>query len=257
MIWHDIHDSTYTLGAWCSLGGSSISEILGRVGFDWVVIDLEHGEIGTGGLLDVIRGVEVAGSSPFVRVPATDPVYVKKALDYGAEGVIFPMVSNKEEAKLAVSCMRYQPVGQRGLAKAVRAMSYGLSSPEYLSEIAPNIVTILQLESRKSLESVESIASVKGVDVLFVGPVDLWADMGIEDDYRNEAFESLVAHMLKVCEVNGVCPGILCTSIDMMQWAVRKGFRFLAHGSDVKFLVSGGTFAVASFKQLLSQVASS
>lgn len=241
----------YSLGVWCSLGGSSICEIFGRVGFDWVVIDLEHGEIGTGGLADAIRGVEVSESCAYVRVPETNPVYVKKALDLGAAGIIFPMISDAEEAALAVSCMRYQPLGQRGLAKAVRATRYGMNVAEYLPTIAPNLTTIIQLETKQSLENVRSIAAVDGVDVLFIGPVDLWADMGVEDEYHNKTFDALITEMIKACEKHGVCPGILCTSPEMMKWAIDKGFTFLANGSDIKFLVSSGIATVASFKSLV------
>ncbi len=165
------------IGMFSTLGSTTLLELLAGCGFDWILIDTEHSANDLPEVvaqLQVLRGTTV---SPIVRPAWSDMIAVKRILDAGAQTLLFPSISNAEEARHAVSFTRYPPHGVRGVSGSSRAASYG-QHPDYLRTAQDELCVIVQIETVEGLENIENIAAVEGVDAVFIGPADLSAAMG-------------------------------------------------------------------------------
>jgi 2-keto-3-deoxy-L-rhamnonate aldolase RhmA len=175
----DMQAGASATGFWVQLFSPLASEIMAASGYDAAMIDLEHGP---GEMMDVIsqmQAIQGNDCTPLVRVPSNDPVMIKRVLDTGAAGVMIPAVDTAEEAQAAVEACLYPPLGRRGFAASiVRASNFGLNMEDYLNRINRDLLIICQIESGKAVDNVEAIAAVEGVDMLFIGPYDLTADLG-------------------------------------------------------------------------------
>ncbi|MBV8526280.1 MAG: 2-dehydro-3-deoxyglucarate aldolase, partial [Acetobacteraceae bacterium] len=165
-------------GAWVGSGSPTNAEILGHVGFDFLVIDQEHGLASIGDAAAALRAAESSGTPCIVRAPWNDPVWLKRLLDAGAESVMIPSVENAAEAAAAVRACRYPPQGIRGYAAGViRASTYGLE-PGYLAKANANMLVVVQIESAAAVEQAAQICAVEGADVVFIGVNDLAGSIG-------------------------------------------------------------------------------
>ena len=225
-------------GTFLNLGSSNAVEIAADVGFDWLLIDLEHGRgsfADLGALLMACRG---SNASPIVRVRSVDADSVKFVMDSGAAGVMFPYVSTVEDAKRAVQYMKYPPVGTRGVAGIIRATNYGRKWKEYFSTANQHSLVVVQIETAEAVEAAESIAAVEGVDVLFVGPTDLSVSLECPGDFTQPHFIEALKKVIAACERHGKSAGILSRPEFVAQHKA-LGFRFFALGSDSGSIVSG------------------
>jgi len=167
-------------GTWCNLGSHMTAEIAGLSGVDWVLIDLEHGSGDYDALVHQLQAVEGTPAAPLVRIAWNEPFRFKRILDLGASGIMVPWVNNAREAEIAAESMRYPPQGIRGVAMTTRATKFAAEFREYSSKANDNLLTIVQIERVEAVKNAEEIAAVDGVDVLFVGPLDLTTGMGIQ-----------------------------------------------------------------------------
>ena len=167
----------FLAGAWCNLGSSITAEMAGRSGFDWVLFDQEHGPGDSMTLLHQIQALEAWPAAPLVRIVWNEMPRFKRALDLGAMGIVVPYVQSRAEAEYAVASMRYSPKGLRGVASSPRACGFGREFKEYYSLANDHLLTVAQIETASTLENLDEIADVNGVDVLFVGPLDLSTSM--------------------------------------------------------------------------------
>ncbi|KAL2610692.1 hypothetical protein R1flu_029265 [Riccia fluitans] len=174
-------------GAFSSSFSTVVAEILGWAGYDFVVVDMEHGAGDTFAALPVLQALASTGTPAVLRIPWNDPVLVKKALDLGPAGVMFPMIQNAEEAQRAVDSCRYPPLGIRGAANSIiRASRYGLD-PSYLSKCDDDLLIMCQIESLEAVYRIPEIVEVEGVDCIQMGPRDMRASIGLlkyPDDSR-------------------------------------------------------------------------
>lgn len=185
------------LGCWLSMGNAMAAEIAGLAGYDWVMIDHEHGPGDFQSAIGQMQALAAFQTTAIMRVPWNDPVYIKRALDAGAEGIMVPMVESAEEAAQVVAACRYPPRGIRGSAtSAVRAADYGMVEADYVKSADDNLVILCQIETLKGIENLKSIAAVEGVDLLFVGPSDISTNMG----YATQRDHPDVKAMLKRVE---------------------------------------------------------
>lgn len=224
-----------TVGTWIDLPEPAVAEILAAYGMDWLLIDTEHGPMGwetVENLLRAMRGTEVV---PLIRVAGNDPFLIKQALDRGAMGVLVPMINSAEEARAAVAAAKYPPEGIRGLA-GTRASRYGLDMGTYVERWNRDVLVVLQVETRAGLENVEAIAAVPGVDVLFIGPNDLSAGLGIFRQYDHPTFQEAVRRIRDAAVKHGVAPGYMGRDAASVLAKVGEGFTFVAAGTDVGLL---------------------
>lgn len=229
-----------TVGTWLSLGSPIVSEIVAHIGFDWVVIDTEHGAIDIETTQSIIQAISGTNVVPIVRVPWNDPALIKRALDVGAYGLVIPMVNSKEDATKAVQASRYPPIGTRSVGGPRFRLYGGLDYYEHANE---EILVIIQIEHADAVKNIDEILSVKGIDGYFIGPNDLAASLGVKlgldnpDPRHVEAINKVVAAGKK----HNVPGGIQVTSADAVNQRITQGFKFIALGSDEAFLRSGAT----------------
>lgn len=223
-------------GCWLNMGHSLAAEIVGQGGFDWVLVDLEHGAGGEAMLLPQLQALHGAPVVPLARVESHDGPRVQRALDAGAFGVMFPRIKTLEEARAAMANMYYPPRGRRGLASMVRAMEFGKRFDEYLSIAEKDLLGIIQIETRGALDHLDAIAALQGVDVLFVGPADLSLALGIFGQWDHPLFIDAVRSIGDAAHRHGKVAGAFFLNPAQYDFYYQYGFRFLACGSDVTFL---------------------
>lgn len=234
-------------GTWLNLGSSLTAEIAGRSGFDWILIDQEHGVGGEETLLYQLQALEASSAVGIVRIAWNELPRFKRTLDLGPSGIMVPYVNTAEQARQAVASMRYPPQGVRGAAGFHRAAGFSLDFDAYFAEANENLLTIVQIETAEAVANVEEIASVEGVDVLFVGPLDLSTSLGIPKQTTHPDFRAAIARVVSASRDAGKVAGILIPTLDLVPATVSDGFTFIAVGSDGSIVVSGMQKIVESF----------
>jgi 4-hydroxy-2-oxoheptanedioate aldolase len=180
-------------GCWVDTGSATVVEILGHAGFDFVVIDLEHGQGDIGTATEMIRAAQLTDMTAVIRVPSNDPIFLKRILEIGADSLMIPQIETAAEAKAAVRACRYPPQGARGYAApVVRASSYG-KIKDYIHRANDNLLLILQIESASAVKNAAEIATVEGVDVAFIGVNDLGGSIGRLEQLDHPDVRKLVA----------------------------------------------------------------
>ena len=219
-------------GTFLNLGSPMTVEIAGLAGFDWVLIDHEHGPGGEDTLLHQLHAASGTPAFPVVRIAANETPRFKRVLDQGALGVMVPYVSTADEARAAVNAMRYPPHGIRGVAKFNRGAGFGADFEEYYLHAHERLLGVIQIETPEAIRNIEEIAAVDGADVLFVGPTDLSYNMGIRDQLESPAFIDALQRVSTAAKKHGKAAGILVHSAPLVPKCRELGFTFVALGSD-------------------------
>lgn len=225
-------------GSWISSGSATVAELAALSGLDWLLVDLEHGCLSEGGLLEILRATSGHDIGTVVRVPTHEAGLIGRVLDWGADAIMVPYVESAEQAAALVAAMQYPPKGTRGFSSSSRVYSYGLLD----SHQAPRPLLFAQIESAEGLANVAAIAALDGVDVLFVGPADL--RMSLAATPGAPAFESALEKVLRAAQAHGKCAGILIKDHDQAAKLKQQGYTKIAVGTDIAFLR-------ASFRSIL------
>ncbi|WP_162415689.1 HpcH/HpaI aldolase family protein [Cyclobacterium roseum] len=227
------------IGCWLNLGSSITAEIVGLSGFDWVLIDLEHGAGEPKDLLHQLQALEHTAAAPIVRVESYQKERIHRVLDLGAEGVMCPRIFTAEEAQKAIKGIHYPPIGIRGVAKMVRATGFGKDFDKYKSGTSDALVGIIQIETAEALEELDEIANTPGVDVLFIGPADLTVALGIDGDLNHPLFIEAVDRIVTAAKNASKAVGILIFDPNDFKKYQDLGIQLIACGSDATFVASG------------------
>lgn len=221
------------LGCWLSLGNAMTAEIAGLAGYDWVMIDHEHGPGDFQSAIGQMQALAAFDTTCLLRVPWNDPVYIKRALDAGAEGIMIPMIETATEAKDAVAACRYPPNGIRGAAvSSVRAADYGLAEADYVDRAEAELMIICQIETPTGINNIEEIAAVEGVDMLFVGPSDISTNMGYAKQRDHPEVKAVLADVETRIKAAGKWMGtVLRFGLDP-QDLFDAGYDIVSGGSD-------------------------
>ena len=243
-------DGENVLGCWSFLGNPHVVEILGLAGFDYLVLDQEHGLGDPTSLSAQLQAMSATATVGVVRVPWNDHVYLKRVLDVGAEAVLIPSVDTAEEARAAVAACLYPPRGRRGTASSsVRASSYGMA-PDYVATCAENLLIACQIESARAVENIDEILAVDGIDLIFIGPFDLSATVGQMGNLKHPEVARLIGRAEERIKAAGRPMGTVphpgCTWKDMFE----RGYQFVNAGSDVARLRDGSLADVKEFRAL-------
>lgn len=226
-------------GLWLGLGDASVAELASGTGFDWLVIDGEHGPNGLRDILDQLRAVAAGPAHPVVRVRDDDRAGIKQMLDIGAQTLLVPMIESADQAREVVRSMHYAPEGVRGVGAALaRASGYGARG-EYLANANDEVCLLLQVETATGLEALDDILAVDGVDGVFIGPADLAADMGHRGQPGHPKVQAAVTDAIRRIRGSGVAAGILTSDRALARGYAELGVEFLAVGSDVGVLRAG------------------
>jgi 2-keto-3-deoxy-L-rhamnonate aldolase RhmA len=236
-------------GTFLGLGSPTAAEICGRAGFDWVIIDLEHG---AGHESDLLASLHAVGSTPttaLVRPRSADRLRIGRVLDLGAHGVMIPRIDLPAQAAEAISFMRYPPEGTRGLALSTRGAGLGELSHAEVRGVNQRIVGIIQIESPSAVEHATEIAAIDGVDVLFVGPADLTHSMGIPGQFDHADYIAALTRVVAAANGAGKATGILLRDATALPRHLELGFRFVGIGSDGAFVADGARTVVAAARR--------
>jgi 4-hydroxy-2-oxoheptanedioate aldolase len=235
-------------GTFLNLGSPVTVEIAGLAGFDWILIDHEHGPGGEDTMLHQLQAASSTPAFPVVRVALNEVPRFKRALDMGAMGVMVPYVSTAAETRLAVSAMRYPPHGIRGVAKFNRGAGFGADFEEYYLHAHERLVTVIQIETPEAIKNIDEIAAVDGADVLFVGPSDLSYNMGIRDQLESPQFTETLKKVADAAKRHGKAAGILVHNNALVPKVREMGYSFMALGSDGGAVRAGLLGFVATMK---------
>ncbi len=226
-------------GGWLNLGSPVSTEVAGNLGFDWLLLDHEHGPGGEDTLLHQLQAASATPAVPIVRIAANEAPRFKRALDAGALGVMVPYINTAAEAQAMVSAMRYPPRGFRGVAKFHRAASFGADFAEYYLHAHEWLLTVVQLETPEAIANADDIAAVEGADVLFVGPTDLSYNLGIRDQLDHPRFNDAMNQVVAAARQHGKAAGILVHNNALVAKCREWGFTFVSLGSDGGALRTG------------------
>jgi 2-keto-3-deoxy-L-rhamnonate aldolase RhmA len=240
------------LGTFLQLASPVATEIVAGAGFDWVLVDLEHGADSEATLIAELQACSGNAVPALVRVESSERLRIGRALDAGAHGVMVPRIETADQAALAARCLRYPPEGVRGVALGTRGAGFGRVAVGDISRLNEGVVGIIQIETRGSVETVDAIAAVDGVDVLFVGPSDLSVALGIPGQLDHPDFRNALERIVVAANRHGKSVGTLLRSAQDVAPAVRDGITFLGIASEATALANGIRAVVKEARTALS-----
>jgi len=219
-----LREGKRTAGAWLQIASPYTAEIMSQAGFDWLMIDMEHGPGDIPTLVSQLQAMNGSGVVPLVRAPWNDAVIIKRVLDAGAYGVLVPSVNSGEEALAAVRACRYPPAGVRGVAGSPRAAGYGQSPMGYLSRANDEILVLCAVETGTALSNLEDILQVEGLDGIFIGPMDLASSLGHLGEPAHPEVRVAVEMIESKVLASGKFLATVSTSWEQAEALYRKGY---------------------------------
>ena len=235
------------IGCFLGLGSPNIAELMAHAGFDYLVVETEHNGLDSAEIEHMLMAINGTDTIPLVRVPSSSPVFIQRALDIGAMGVVVPLVKTADEAKAIVGATRLPPEGTRSWGP-LRASHYTFDNEDYFNRANDNILVVLILETAEAVDNLEGLASVPGVDVLLIGPWDLCLSLGLNPLHMpHPEMEKVVERVLAAGETHGVAVGMGSSTPDLLRQRQESGFTFLNYGPDYFLLVDAVRAGLAAF----------
>lgn len=236
-----VRERRVAIGAWLWLDSPTAAEIVSRAGFDFVMIDHEHGSGNMLSAISLMRAVQAGGEATIaMRLASNDTNLIKRALDAGAEALMIPAVDTAADAKRAVEASRYPPAGRRGAAYPfIRASDYGVSAATYPDHAAKEIMVICQIESVTAVDNIAAIAAVEGVDAMFLGPLDMSGTAGMFGKLGEPAMRALIARAEEAIKSTGKAMGGVPLGGETPKSLLSRGYDLVLVGSDLVFVRDG------------------
>ena len=244
---HAIARGELQIGLWCSLCSNITAEIVSHSGFDWLLLDTEHSPNEVPDVLAQLQAVQAGTASAIVRPAWNDIVLIKRFLDIGAQTLLIPFVQTPDEARRAVEATRYPPGGMRGITGSGRASRYGRVK-DYLKNASREICLLVQVETRSALDNIEAIASVDGIDGVFIGPNDLAASFGHIGNWGHPEVQAVLEDAVRRLKKIGKPAGILTPNEEEAKRFIQWGYTFVAVGADLGLLARGADALAGRFK---------
>lgn len=224
--------------------------IFGAAGYDFFFIDMEHGNYNMETVADLIRGAKSAGIAPIIRVPHLETFFISRVLDAGAEGIMVPMTSTKEQAEAIVRYSKYTPLGQRGFGTQSGQTDYKpLKATEFMKEANEHTLIIAQIETREAIENIDPILSVEGIDVGLIGPNDLSISLGIPDQMNSEILIKAFDKVVETAKKRGKASGIHIGNIEAVKKWRARGMTVLACSTDIGFMYNASKSTLEELKR--------
>jgi 2-keto-3-deoxy-L-rhamnonate aldolase RhmA len=230
----------------------NLSYMLARCGFDFFIIDNEHGSYSPETISNMIAAAKGAGVLTIVRIPEIRRETILKPLDCGAAGLLVPQVNTAHQAKEIMTHAKYPPFGNRGVALSRPHSLYGRpEADKYLLQANEATFIAVQAESPEAISNLESIAATPGVDAIFVGPSDLSVSLGIPGEISHPDEVKAIDRVVEVCQKHGITPGIHMSNLEMLKAWIEKGMRFVTFSSDVDLLARAAADSLAQLKKAI------
>ncbi|RAS90249.1 hypothetical protein A6E21_26165, partial [Bacillus cereus] len=227
-----------TIGLFHVSNNSMIAEACSTLPIDWIMIDLEASTASKESTLHILQALSGTNVTPLVRIPFLKKHYIESFLDLGAHGILVPKIESRGEAQELVDSFYYPPNGKRGI-NPIRATGYFSNTNTYLDEANKNLLCMIQIETLKGIENIKDIASVQGIDVIFIGCGDLASDLGTPGDFTSQEFNEALNKILDETLKSGKIPGIFAYNIEFAKQYAQQGFKFIAIGNEIKSLTNG------------------
>jgi 2-keto-3-deoxy-L-rhamnonate aldolase RhmA len=235
--------ATPPVGTLLTFDAPEVAEILSLCGFDWLFIDMEHGAFTIEGAQHTIQAVR-GDCSALVRAPENSPVWIKRVMDIGPDGIIVPQVNSADEARRAVAAAKYPPLGARSVGIG-RAHGYGLSFGEYVTTANEQVALIIQIEHIQAVDQLDEILQVKGIDGILIGPYDLSGSMNQLGQVKSDPVQKEIRRIKDKCIRASVPYGIFVVNPEEAPKEIEDGCHFLAVGTDSSFLISSAKNALS------------
>lgn len=233
------------LGTWIMSASPLVAEAIGHAGFDWAVVDMEHSPLDLSTVVHLLQAVSGTRMVPVLRVPWNDTVMIKRVLDAGAQTLLVPFVQNAQEAAAAVAATRYPPEGVRGMAGMSRGSRFG-TARDYFLQANAQVSVIVQLETPQAVQQLESIATVPGVEGIFLGPADLSGAMGLPGQLAHPDVMALMADAARRARALGMPVGTVGGTAELVGRYREAGFDFVAIASDLGLMMRAAQEAVSA-----------
>ena len=218
-----------TFGLWAAISSSLTVELAAAAGYDYVCVDMQHGLSDERAMTSMLQAIDAGGSTALVRVAGNEPWLVMRALDLGAAGVIVPLVGSAAEAERAVSACRYPPDGIRSYGPSRAELVLGTTTP---SELAAAVLCFVMIETREGLDRLEEIASVPGLDGLYIGPSDLSVALGLVPRVGGPELEDAIVRIREVAHAHGLAAGMHCAHGQAASARAAEGFELVTVAVD-------------------------
>ena len=227
----------------------AIMQLLVNGGFDFAIIDNEHGPFSIETIADLSRTAVALGITPIVRVPDIAYPFIAQALDGGAQGIMAPRIYTAAQTKQVVDTVKYPPAGQRGSAmNRGQTTFHGGNVIQMMEEANQESLVVIQIETREALESIDEIVSVPGVDVAFIGPNDLSIALGVPGQTTSSVLVDAIERVMDACMRHGVTAAIQMNDMKLaLHWA-EQGFRMLSYSAETSLLTSAALTATAALR---------
>jgi len=235
-------------GLFLDLGSPTSAEACAAAGYDWLLIDLEHGAATETDLLTLLLAIEVRGGTALVRPQSGERLRIGRALDMGASGIMVPRLDSAAEAREAVAFLRYPPDGVRGVAIRVRGAGLGTLGHGEIRTRNDQILGIVQIESLGALHEADAIAAIDGVDVLFVGPADLTHALRVPGQFQDPSYLAALEAVVAACRAHGKAAGILVYDAKLVPRLLEIGFTFVGIGADGALVSEGAARSLAAVR---------
>lgn len=240
------------IGTFVGLQSANVAELMGHSGFDFVVIETEHNALDSAEIEHVLMAVGNTEAIPIVRIPSSDKVFIQKALDIGAMGIVVPSVKSAEEARNIVSATRFPPLGTRSWGP-LRASKYTFDNEDYFNNANDNILVVLIVETVDAVNNLEQIADVPGIDVLFLGPWDMCLSLGLDPLYQpHDEIGEVLHKMIQVSKERDTSAGAGASSTGDIAGRIDQGVTFISYGPDYALLSAAAQDGVKAFRDLVS-----
>ena len=236
------------IGTLITIPAPEIAEVMTEIGYDWLFIDTEHGSFNAQSAQGLLQAVDHRCPC-VIRIPSNEEVWIKKALDIGAAGIIAPGVNSAEEAERIVRMCKYPPRGIRGVGIG-RAHGYGLKFKEYVANANDDIAVILQAENTNAVKNISAIVRVPDIDAVLVGPYDLSASMGKMGSINDAMVQAAIGAVTKCCREAGVPLGIFADSAESAAPYIQQGFTLVAISTDCLHMAQGAGAALKAVKKI-------
>lgn len=237
------------IGSFFRLPSPDLAEIFGEAGFDFIIIDQEHGPLTPETTSNLVRACDLVGMATIVRIPDNQPWYFQHALDVGALGVQIPQIRTLTDAERAVRFSKFSPLGLRGVCRNVRAARYSARDRfDYLEGSNRDTLVVIQIESKEGIENITEILGVPGIDVVFIGPYDLSQSLGFVGQVNHPLVRSAMEQVVTACQRAGVASGVYADSAEAVSHWVGMGVQYIAIGVDTAMIYNLTSKLVAELR---------
>ena len=224
--------------------------IFAAAGYDFAFIDMEHGNYSMETVADLIRGAKSAGIATIIRVPHLETYFISRVLDAGAEGIMVPMTSTKEQAERIVRYSKYAPLGQRGFGGQLGHTDYRpVKAAEFMKEANEGTLIVAQIETKEAIDNIDAILGVEGIDVGLIGPNDLSISLGIPDQLNSEMINHAIEKVVEVARKRKKASGIHVGNIESIRKWRTKGMTVLAYSADIAFMYNASKASLEELKR--------